>query len=630
MRHLVVTLAVIAVLISAAIVAAPTLVSMRMVQSEVAERVGALTGSSVTLGEKPEFSVFPSPRIVLRDVAVSDADDAGHPPFVTIGAMDASLDLVSLLTGQVKVGTLTLNQPHFHLAATDREGAAQPAPAKTLKAALAGKGDLQPQEIVLRDAVVAYENGDTRPTFPIAFARLQRDREGADASAALSAWVPWCDTILAFNAELDDPAAAFSGESRPIRIAATAEPLPATPAAESGLFDGQTKVITDSALNLARRLVQDLGMPAAWSTMLGRLDIAGRFAIDNSGLTLSDAKFDIGSAVAEGNLKVDLRPDRPTLGELLASGEGGHCTFTRILNASSFAELRELPVSSRWLLLADVEFEASSERLRMAGLELVEPTLSFVSRDGQMSLGIDGENSAGGAMTMGLAMEQDTDPSDGGISVRVAGDLKDVSITDLGQFVWTQWGHPLIGISKPPIGMGGLEFAFTSHGRSIGHHVKSLRGYADANVRDGSLDGADIVATLEQLLDGDTVMIEGEGPFLPVGGRTQFRTLDARLEVGSRMARLENFRIAGDRFEILLSGTGDLVRGNMQAEGTVSLYEATADDDRRQLVELPFGIGGTMREPTVAPGVPRQQKHADRTWIFEPLDRLHLVNRRRD
>lgn len=630
MRHLVVTLAVITILVSAAIVAAPTLVSMRMAQSEIADRIGALTGGSVTLGEEPEFRVFPSPRIVLRDIAVSDADGTEHPPFVSIRTMDAALDLVPLLTGQVKVGTLTLIQPHFHLAAANRQGAAEPAPAKTLKSAFAGDGDLQPRQIVLRDAVVAYGNGDTQPTYTIAFARLQLERDGADASAALSAWVPWCDTILAFNAELDDPVAAFSGEGRPIRIAATAEPLPDPQAAGSGLVDGQTKVITDGALNLARRLVQDLGMPAAWSTMLGRLDIAGRFAIDNAGLTLSDAQFKFGGSTAEGSLNVGLRPDRPALGELLASGEGGRCTLTKILNASSFAELRQLPVSGRWLLLADVEFEASSERLGIAGLELVGPTLSFVSRDGQMSLGIDGENGAGGAMTMGLSMEQDTDPSDDRISVRVAGDLKDVSITDLGRFVWTEWGHPLIGISKPPKGMGGLEFAFASHGRSIGNHVDSLRGYADANARDGSLDGADIVATLEQLLDGDKVMIKGEGPFLPVGGRTQFETLDARLEVGDRMARVESFRIAGDRFEIALSGTGDLVRGNMQAEGTVSLYEATARDDRRQLVELPFGIGGTMREPTVAPGVPRQQKHADRTWMFEPLDPLRLVDGHRD
>ena len=74
-----------------------------------------------------------------------------------------------------------------------------------------------------------------------------------------------------------------------------------------------------------------------------------------------------------------MQRNHPVLRKLLASGEDERCSYAKAFTAKSVAELRELTVSSRLLSLADIEFEASAERLGLAGLGLADVSLSFVS-----------------------------------------------------------------------------------------------------------------------------------------------------------------------------------------------------------------------------------------------------------
>jgi hypothetical protein len=162
-------------------------------------------------------------------------------------------------------------------------------------------------------------------------------------------------------------------------------------------------------------------------------------------------------------------------------------------------------------------------------------------------------------------------------------------------------------------------FDVALEGPTIGAMIQSLAGRAGVDIRDGSLDGADTISTLQRVVDGEAGIAEGEAPFIPIAGRTYFSRLTARLVAGAGVASAERIHLAGERFEITLSGELDLSGGELTAEGTASLFDAESGDGRNILVELPFGVGGTIRDPMGAPGIPRSADHPQRRTVRYPL-----------
>jgi hypothetical protein len=206
-------------------------------------------------------------------------------------------------------------------------------------------------------------------------------------------------------------------------------------------------------------------------------------------------------------------------------------------------------------------------------------------------------------------------PAAQGIAVELSGRLDGMSLADAGEHLQRGRTTTLIGAEQPPQGSGTATFDVVVEGPTIGAMIQSLAGRAGVDIRDGSLDGADTISTLERVVDGEAGIAEGEAPFIPMAGRTYFSRLTALLVAGDGVASAERIHLAGERFEITLSGELDLTGGELTAEGTASLFDAESGDGRNILVELPFGVGGTIRDPMGAPGIPRGAAHPQRRTV---------------
>lgn len=609
MRRLLVIAVLCVAFVATAAFAVATMVSTRLAEAEIAKRIDSWTsgsGGSVTFGSKPQARVFPTAGVTVEDVVVSGGEGADAAPRLAVPSLDVSLALWPLLVGRVEVKTLTLKEPRIHLTGNADAGVT---PAEALRSVLSDNADMQVREVVVNDAAVTYEYGGSRQAHPITTARLQLDRDD-DPSASLSGALPWCGRMIRFDAELDDPAAALSGSPTRGRVMLAVDPEPVPENGDRDAGDGGSGATARQGVSPMQRLARLVGVPTSWRMMFGSLNVTGAFAVEQSRMTLSDAVFEFGNATAEGRASVGLHRDRPSLQRLLASDEHDLCLYVRMLEAASFAELRKLPMSVGWLSHADIDFAASADSLAIGDLEIADMAVDFASRDGRMTLRVQGEGAAGGSMDADLVVEQL--PVGGPeASVRLSGRLDDVSVTHLGEIVWARWGHPLLGAGRPPQGTGSGEFDFSARGDTVGALFASPDGSATADIRDGSIGGANIVATLERLMRNDKVMVEGEAPLIPVAGRTDFTRFEGRVHVAAGIAVLDRFHIAGDRFEITLSGEGDLSRGDLEAVGAASLFDAASDTDPQPLVELPFGVGGTLREPVIAHGVPRGEAGSD-------------------
>lgn len=613
MRYALTIVVAIGAVSAAAIAVAPSIVPTQAAKSEIARRIGAWSGGPVAVGGEPEVTVFPAPGIVVRNVTVPGAPGASDRPFVTIPKLEASLRILPLLMGRIEVGSLTLVDSHINLirnrAGTPNWSVGRVRSRDTLGAMFSRDIGARPGEIILRDSTIYYEDWHSGRHETVTATDIRIGWLRGMQDLTLAGTFEWRGDVIELTAELDEPLAAFSGPGSTGRMTLAAQPteLPeadddASPARERYVGGGPP----DDAL--PEGLAGQLGVP------IGPLDIAGTVEVHEGVTTLSEATIELDGNVAEGAVSLDLDGDRPALTGSLVFDEVDLGPYIDEYIPKSLAEFLALPVSPRWITYADVDLGITADEIDFGAVASSDAAVRLVTRQGRMVLELRRAHLAGGRLAATASME----PAGDGAAIRVAGRARDVSLSGVGDILWAVSSSPLIGTDKPPQGIAEVMVDLQAEGDTVRAILASLDGRGVARIRDGSVDGADIVSTLERLVDGNEIIGKGHAPFVPVAGRTHFTQMTARMAVGDGVARADRIRLSGERFEITLSGEGDLERGELLAEGTASLYAPVSRDARRDLnpvVELPFGIGGTVQEPVVAPGIPRIGHAADKAGI---------------
>lgn len=597
----IVIVASLAVVLAVLFIATSFAVSTPLVKDEIAERLSTLTGGSVTLHGEPVVTVFPSISVEVKDVVVAGAGDRDHP-LATVAALKASLRIVPLLVGRVEVETLTLVNPRIHLI-LDESGAGnwEADRIPTAASALGQSPGSRLGEIVLQDGRLLYEDRHTGQMDAISTANLRLAWPRATEAAELSGTFAWRGEMVDVRAGLDTPGAVFgkgkAGSDGHLTLATV-----------SALHSMDSDTPAGSALESEpphsplRRFAEWLGISIAPGASFGPLHIIGNVAADETSVKLSDATFELDGNAAEGNLALRLEGDRPSLQGSLAFDAFDLSPYAEKFLPSK-SRLLTLPISADWFSYADVDIRASADQIDLVSSLLTDISIALSTRRGRMTLSLDRAGLADGHMEGQMTAE----PAKQGIKAGLSARLKNVSVADAGWSFWTAHASKLIGADIPLLGTGSATLNLSGEGKTADAIVRSFSGHVGANLQDGVAVGVDIVSTLEDILDGSTVIPNANYPFLPAIGRTYFSALTARVAVEAGIPRVEKIQLDGDRFEIELSGHGDLKRGEIEAEGIASLFdtERTADGNHHPVVELPFGIGGTLWEPMVAPGVPR-------------------------
>lgn len=589
-------IAVAFVAVAAAAVAWPlAVVSTGAVKAKVENRIGAWVGGSVASHGEPVVTLFPSPGIVVRDVMVSNGGGAGEPPLATIPSLRASLRVLPLLAGEVEVGTLTLERPQIQLVgggdawlrALLSDGAGIPA-------------GIPGGEIVVRDGTVRYEDrpGGRLETATAVDLHLAWQRGGR--AAGVTGRFAWRGKTAEIDMWLEDPQAMFAGSGSEAR----ATVVVSTP--QRGGADGveagtAAPAEPERPQPSPQRLAERLGIPLAPSRTFGPLQVSGTLTSVAGMLTLSDATVTLPDSTAAGALALRLADGRPRLRGSLAFDQLDLGRQMQAFLPRTLAELLALPTSIDWIAGADIDVWVSAEEAGIGGFRSTDVLTRLLVNDGRARFNLLNAGVADGR-AQGVATAE---PDGDGASLRLAGRLEGISVSAVGQTVRAALANPLIGTDRPPRGRGTATFEVAARGATVAAVIRSADGWFRGEVEEGSVGGADIVATLEHVAGGDMPVARGK-PFIPSIGRTQFNRLTIRIAIASAVARIEQIHFSGDRFELGLSGRSNLDHGEVEGEGVARLFASGSPGARaRPLVQLPFGVGGTLRAPVVAPGVPR-------------------------
>jgi len=282
------------------------------------------TGRSVTIDGEMDLAIGFAPALVVEGVTIGNADWASDPNMVSVGRLEAQVDLIPLLSGEIKVVRLILVDPAVSLetdkagngnwvmgaVAGDQPSAALPEPADTTATAGsegAGAGEsaappnFQIQEVRLENGSLTYRDGVSGQTMKVALERVSLTGGGlADpltmdiAGAYNNAAFTLAGTVGALTA-LSEP----GGAPWPLDLTATAGGATvvvngsiANPTKAKGLdlaITARGAQIADLAA-LARAVGQSVSVPA-----LGPYSVSLQLKGDADALSVSGLDAGLGS-----------------------------------------------------------------------------------------------------------------------------------------------------------------------------------------------------------------------------------------------------------------------------------------------------------------------------------------------
>lgn len=185
-------IAVVAVVV--AVVAILMSVDVNQYRGVIEEQAKAATGRDLTIGGPIELSISLSPAVVLQDVTFANASWGSRPEMITARRLEAQVELLPLLSGEIKVRRLVLvgldallevNEQGVGNWVLDRPAAAGIATeaADGDEASPTALPDLQ--LVRVEDAVVVYSDLGSGEKRSLSLAALQAAAQGWNAPLAV-------------------------------------------------------------------------------------------------------------------------------------------------------------------------------------------------------------------------------------------------------------------------------------------------------------------------------------------------------------------------------------------------------------------------------------------------------------
>ncbi len=105
-------------LIIVGLLMAPSFYDWNQYKEPAIEQIKAATGYDVSIGGDISLALLPSPRVYAEKVRVEDPRSSGKaeaPAFVAFDLLDVRLELMPLLSGNVKITSVNLNKPQIYV-----------------------------------------------------------------------------------------------------------------------------------------------------------------------------------------------------------------------------------------------------------------------------------------------------------------------------------------------------------------------------------------------------------------------------------------------------------------------------------------------------------------------------------
>jgi len=568
---------------------------------QIVAAVRSATGRELNIGGRIGLSISLQPTLEVSDVSFSNPPGFSRPQMVTLHKLELQLALVPLLSKQIQIARLVLDQPDI-LLETDAKGqsnwqfaSAGPAPAAPAApsgtAAAAAPPTIALSSVRIEGGTIALRNAGQTTT--LGLARLAATAASADAPLHLTVDATYNATPVGLTADTGPLSALTGGGAAPwpVKLAITAagakfgvDGTVAQPATGRGLALAVTADIPDLAA-LSPLAGAPLPPLKAIAAQFKLADADGGNTIAASDLKLSLPKLDLaGSASfrrgARPMVTADLAGKQIDLDALKASLSAG-APAKPAQPAAPAARSGHVIPDTRLPLDAlrqtDADVQLALDDLLTGGQDYKAVKLHLVARDGKLTLDPAGVNTPGGQVDAKLTMDANPAAPPVTLTLRAPGLALQALLKVLG---------------KPGYASGTLELRADLHGAGDSPHAiaASLDGEIGAAVAKGEMDSQVLGGLLSSLLQSTQI-----NQLASKAGMSALNCFALRLDASHGAGTLRTLKL--DSSTVGLDGTGGM---NFGSE-TLDLHLKPTVGVAGTNVATPVIVKGTFAAPSVEP-----------------------------
>ena len=589
------------VFIVIAVLAVPYFVPAGVIADQVAKITKDKTGRDLVLGGNISFSVYPDLAISMRNVSLSNPPDMARGTMLMTRKLRLSLELMPLLSGDVKVKTFELVEPNLNLL-TDDKGRSNwnfgSGTSDTESTEPTSSESLSVRQVSLNDirivsGIVRYLDETAGTAF-----------EGKNVNVALS--LPQIDGNLDVSGDL-----IWQGEK--IEISTTLGPIAQLNTDKTAKLDLDVKSSNLTAqfkgiLSLAkgfglkgsidttspslRDLASWVGNPLAAGRGLKQFSAASKVEIGPGKIALSEAKIGLDGMRAQGNLTIDTAGARPSvaanlgvdridLNQYLSEKSGKS-------SGSADAGWSEEAFDFSALKAVDAELRLAASQIRYQKATIGQSLVNVTIKGGELKANLEKLNLYDGLATGFLVLDgRKKVPT---LAAGLAADKVSALplLRDFADFDWIE-------------GTGKLTLRVSTQGQSQKQMVSALGGRVDVLFKDGAVRGINVAQMMRGL--GTDIM---SGWSRSDVQKTDFAALSASYAIAKGIAVNNDLQMVGPLVRLRGKGTVDMPKQRLDYKvdpKLVASLEGQGGEAQLAGFNVPIIIKGPWRKPKIYPDI---------------------------
>ncbi len=572
------------------------LLSADLLSREVAAQIQRATGLSTKIAGQTEFRFLFRPRLIIRDIHISDSSGATR---VDAPEVVGYLRLLPLLAGRFEIGQAVLYQPKFY-ASLDRPPAGRDGDIQ--RAAKASTDDfprlqapLGTIDIVDGQAHLATKRRASSIALDAIDVRASWPRLGASANFA--GRLTYRDEAVRFQGWLEQPLEILRGGDSAGVFQIKSDLLTFW---TSGHLSGGPKVEYSGSISATapslRTLAETIGYSFSKHGTFADLSLSCDVDVAAGNATFTNLSLRLDGNDYEGNLEIQDVTHAPQISGTLASDFLDVTPFLTGVRepAVSGGLWSRKPLDLPQLDLANLDLRVSATRLRLYDLEVHDAALSLLTKPGMIDLALAEATSNNGAIR-------------GRFAVTEKDHVFDLRINGAGSGIDLQ---PMVFEGQRSLS-GSLDASIRleSSGQDVYALMQGLSGEAAFSASNGAFNGVDLIQTL-----GDANGRKPGEKLDAAPGSTSYDHLTLNLALAHGVAAISDSQISGPNLQLGLAGVIDIGRRQLDILSLAEINEPAGRASRA--LPARFELKGPWSAPRffVAPAnfvLPKTPPHED-------------------
>ena len=542
-------------------------------------------GREVDLTGGISLTLFPVFGVTARGFSVANIPGGQAAHLVEADAINVGLEPLSLLTGHVRIRTISLSSPRIHLEKLSDGrvnwslGTGGPAPNATSPEWLK---DISIDKLSISSGQIAFADFKANGREAIDQINVSITLTGLDEPATATGSFALAGEPAKVELTVDLPRAVIKGQATGLHLSMESKPINLKLDGAGELGGGPISGTVDIRGPSVRDLARVVGKPLAPSPGLGPFAVKGRLEKAGQIVRLSSARLSLDHLTADGEISIDTSKARPAVSGAI---------HVPALNMNPYlgpdVPLRldlpwpSTPISLAGLRAFDADLTVSADAVQFRRLRLTNTALRAVVADGTARVDLERMSLYGGAGAGRLVV---ADAAGGG---RYAGQfqLKGVEAKAL--------LSDLMGLDRI-VGAASGSVSLTSTGGSVDALMHGLSGQLQMTVDRGAVVGVDMAAVSKNVASALT------GGAIGPDARTPFSVAGGTFSIDHGVAATKNLALSGPG--VAVAGVGSVDLGGRTADMVIKPQGAAKVGGRRlDLGAVPFRVHGPLAKLSYEP-----------------------------